>query len=62
MKTRTGTSHFISRASAYAYYRPYDYSVQDVYQKIKSGEIVIQNIPKEWKGFFDKEGRFFKED
>ena len=41
----TGTSHFVRRADAIEYYRPYGYSTQDVNEKLMAGEIHLGPPP-----------------
>ncbi len=62
MKTHTGTCHFKNVLSAIHYYNPYGIDKKEVIRKIARKEIVIGNIPKNWRGYYDMNGRYIRTD
>ena len=54
------TNYFKTMEQAIYYYRD-ELTPNEVYLKKCNGEIVIsKNAPSEWRGFWSKDGRFFR--
>ena len=63
MKIYTGTNHFKTAGDAIKYYEEHHLTPNEVYRKVTDGEIVIsRKVPSDWNGYWNKEGRFVKEE